>query len=132
MRIRKDKIVIEKMVAMGLPGSIEEARRIVISKRFYSKHPVPAGPIDELLLAHQFSFEEFKARYSEIALRCSEYRSVKRAYEMLRAWYMRKIVDAVKEDRQGISVDGLDMVRFRWDTRHLVKEYCRRNKINLD
>lgn len=134
MRLSKQRrIYIEqKLHAMGLPGSIEEARRIVVTKRYFKRNPFADHPIDNSIPPYQYTFEEFKTSFASVALDCTKYKSVEKAEMMLRGWYEKSIIEAVKEGKERVSIDGIEMIRFRVDQMQTVKDYCRRHRINLD
>lgn len=121
----------QKLREMGLPGTREEARRILLARRYFQRNP-KVNPLDLSRPTHELSFLEFKSAFADQAIAAVDTTSVNRIDLMLRGWYERDIIDAVLADKKCVSIEGLEMIRFRVDQMQAVKQYCRRHGIVLD
>jgi chromosome condensin MukBEF ATPase and DNA-binding subunit MukB len=129
MRSNRIKEIEMELISRGFPPNIQVAKKMIVRKKFFMSNPNVMPSADQ---AYQLPFSEFASLMGEMALNCTKYKSVKAANSMLRAWYEQEIVAAMNADKESVSIDGLEMFRFRRDYMKLIKDYCRRHNIFLD
>lgn len=81
---------------------------------------------------YQISLEEFISANAKENLKETGCSSTRAAEMLLKSKYISNIIGAIQDNKDGVHIEGIEMIRFRTEYMDMVKRYCREKKIILD